>query len=503
MDSILFLSSLIALILYASIWAYYNEALIFMEIFIYCNFRKPLMLYGYWRHKPPPVPNKLGPSDITVIITAGWWTVSVEANRKDFLECLATFLVNNPKHIIIATDTVETAREALKLYGDIRIAFGIGLTTTATFLWTGYPDKRTQIADAIRKVETNLIVFADDHVFVGPNFLKSVAAVFENPHIGLCATKKSVYRETFRTGSYIQNFWLSIWNFFGVIYLERHNVEFRATTSMDGGIPVVSGRAMGGRADLFDSKFLELFTKQELPWNRAVRVTIGDDNFITRWARTHGRGIEFLCTEDATIKTRLGQPWRFSKQCVRWRRTTFQANTEDLLYGAVWKVWPWTTCMSLFPTLINLALVWDPLMVYAFTQSGIYSKLGLFLLLTWIYFAKGIKLLPYFLRHPWDFFIYFCPIPIYHLHAYLHSFISLYSWFTFSDQAWAGRDLKGSQARSIGGLQRRGGTPADRRGRRDGCFSYPSSSLAAPSNGVVRCRIETTQIPRDLASPPY
>lgn len=68
------------------------------------------------------------------------------------------------------------------------------------------------MAMAIPLVQTTLIVFFDDYVFVKPQFLRAVAAVFEDPRVCLCGTKKSAQRTSFQTDLSPGNYWVSVWN---------------------------------------------------------------------------------------------------------------------------------------------------------------------------------------------------------------------------------------------------------------------------------------------------
>ena len=159
---------------------------------------------------------------------------------------------------------------------------------------------------------------------------------------------------------------------------------------------------MGIRTEVVNNdEFLERFVDQRSLMGS--RVVIGDDNFITRWVRVRGCGIKMQCTEDATVETTLGGPWRFLWQCLRWRRATLLFNLEELLDGTVWKDWPWTVWMAHVPALFNPALVWDPMLVIAFAWSNLYSPQRLALLRVCISSTEFVKLLlPHFREHAWD-----------------------------------------------------------------------------------------------------
>ncbi|RYP28951.1 hypothetical protein DL767_006964 [Monosporascus sp. MG133] len=209
---------------------YNNPNLVrFALLFTLRYYRFFISFHGFRRYQPSAVPKNpiFGPKDITLIL----YTRSVlESDNPDFEECLTTWLLNQPAHIIIVTDTEEREGVAKRRYSDTcaRIQSGssrflddIGATDVSvvavSFMHTNFADKHIQLAVAIPMVQMPLIVAFDDHVFVKPRFLQAVAAVFEGPQVGLCGTKKEVRRKALRlphlretAGNYSGLFWGTI-----------------------------------------------------------------------------------------------------------------------------------------------------------------------------------------------------------------------------------------------------------------------------------------------------
>ncbi|KAB5572232.1 hypothetical protein GE09DRAFT_1200980 [Coniochaeta sp. 2T2.1] len=404
----------------------------------YCRFC--ISLYGFWRYRPSPAPEKprFGSGDITAIVC----TTAVATNRH-FEESITNILINQPALLIIVTDTVERQREAEGRYAKIVARHPSQNITPRTdvsrvavsFMSSGKADKRVQMAMAIRTVKTPLIVAFDDHVFPKHTCLQGIANVFQDDRVGLCSVRKR-----------------RIFNLYGVAYLERHNFELRATSGMDGGVFVVSGRAMGIRTELVQrGGFDKAFTNETIPlptleWIVGLfgsrwpeRVTIGDDNFITSWVLNAGYLIKFQNTEDTTIETTLGEPATFVSKCLRWRRTTYYANVRLLLTSSIaWQRWPWTIWLAYIPALFNLALLWDFVLLRAFCQTDLCTGWTLLGFSIWIYFTKTVKMLPYLFRHPQDFLLLYFPVPAYLAFAYFHSLLSFFACLTFWDQSWDG-----------------------------------------------------------------
>ncbi|TVY81479.1 hypothetical protein LSUE1_G007408 [Lachnellula suecica] len=221
-------------------------------------FRLFVNLYSFWRYKPASLPTirTISPKDVTMILP----TVSVsESENPDFEECLTACLLNKPASVIIATDTYFKVTGVNKQLLSIRDKIERGSSNFLSELgptdisgvdvqvtYTGVANKRCQMTHAIPYVQTRLVMFLDDHVFLPRSFLDSVVPVFENPCVGLCGTKKAVRRKHPEAHSLWGRYWELFWNVMGALYLERHNFEIRATNAMDGGVFVVGKVYMQG-----------------------------------------------------------------------------------------------------------------------------------------------------------------------------------------------------------------------------------------------------------------
>ena len=432
-------------------------------------FRLFVNIYSFCRYKPaisPPI-RTISPKDVTMILP----TISVsESDNPDFEECLTTCLINKPASIIIVTDTGCKAAEVNanlvsvqdKIQGGTSTFLrGLGPTNISGIdirvTYTNVTNKRCQITHASRHVQTRLTMFLDDHVFLPHSFLNSVVPVFENSRVGLCGTRKTVRRRSPKADSLYGKYCELFWNVMGALYLARHNFEIQATNAMDGGVFVVSGRAMLVLTEIVqDNNFRNAFNKESFFFGLFGPLHPDDDNFITRWVLRHPKNydIKIQCTEGTTIETTLGQYPKFLAQCLRWARTTFRSNLCSLITDrTVWRRTPWTVWTTYIPSLFNMALFWDCGMLYVLTQTNVYSEsrnptLLLLCFAGWIYLTKLVKLLPYFLRHPTDFLLFFFPIPAYPLFIYGHSLLKLWAGFTFWDHSWTGRNLGASGAKS-------------------------------------------------------
>ena len=349
----------------------------------------------------------LHPSDVTAIIP----TVSLLDNS-DFEECVKKCLFNKPGKIIIVTDTMENAKEVghlLQTFPETDVS-----SVEIRVGYAGVANKREQMAQGIGQVQTKLILFLDDHVFLNPQFLDSVLPAFEDKRVGLCGTTKVVRRQSPKANTLLGKYWERAWNVIGALYLERHNFEARATNSLDGGVPVISGRASMVRTKIVEKDdFLQRFTNERFFFNMYGPLHTDDDNFITRYVERGGWDIKFQHMRGATVETTLGEYPKFPRQCLRWARMTFRQNAGYLARDrVVWKRRPWTVWITFNPSLVNFALLWDSVMVYIFIRTKFFLESGcpktlLVCLGLWICFTKLVKPGDYYRRHPGDFFSVF------------------------------------------------------------------------------------------------
>jgi hypothetical protein len=382
-------------------------------------------------YKPSPVPGldfgSYARLDCTAIIP------TVDPTNKDFLECLKSILVNAPKALILTTVGRRNARICQEILDSFERPYGT--FTEMTVVRSDIPNKRRQLVVAIPTVTTKITLLVDDHVFWPCGaFLPTVLAPFEDMDVGCVGTRKVVRREY---NGIFQNFL----NFIGCTYLARHNFELTATNAIDGGVFVVSGRTSILRTEILqDPAFLKGFINEMFFFGKLGPLNADDDNFITRWLVSHGWKIKFQNTKNATIETTLGESPRLFSQIRRWTRTTWRSNSASLFTdGTVWSVQPWCVYAVYITSFVNFALFYDAALLsslYATTSFGNNST-AVYTLCAWIFVSKMVKLIPHFLRHPFDILM----IPAYILFAYAHSFIKLYALLTFWKITWGGRNL--------------------------------------------------------------
>ncbi|KAE9384859.1 hypothetical protein BT96DRAFT_1026770 [Gymnopus androsaceus JB14] len=372
---------------------------VFTALFLFRYIRFVIHTLSFSMYKPTRVPKKpkFAQVDTTVIIP----TVNPEGS--DFEECIRSILGNNPFQLIVCTPGEERFEIAKSLCAAIDPAI--------TVIKASKANKRVQVDTAI----------------------DNILAPFNDPTVGLVGTSKRACRHALPCFS-IEDFM----EFLGCVYLERANFDTVATSNVDGGVAVISGRTVAMRTRIVqDPAFRDSFLNERFFFGWYNLPNADDDNFITRWMVTKGYGIRFQYCEEATITTTVGQYPKFLGQCLRWSRTTWRSNTASLLTdGTVWRTQPWCVYAVHVTSLINFALFYDGAMIALWGHCSWSSQHSMAWLIIWILGGKMVKPCLHFYRYPKDL-VY---LPGYILFGYYHSiFIKLRAALTFYDASWGTR----------------------------------------------------------------
>ncbi|KAL8991587.1 MAG: hypothetical protein Q9169_007831 [Polycauliona sp. 2 TL-2023] len=278
----------------------------------------------------------------------------------------------------------------------------------------------------LKHVRTAITIFADDDVFWAPSLLASFLAPFENIRVGAVGGLQTLERKSQP----------NLWDFLGVIYLERRKFELAATTTMDGGAGCLSGRTFAIRTGIIQNEQFVNEYRGERWLGFLSLMAADDDNFVTRYLVNRGWQIAFQLTKEAELTTTLEGNSKFLAQCVRWRRTTWRSNFTSLFVdGVVWSRQPWTTYAVYLSSFNPSAVIMDSLLGYTLYRtlqalephSYLPTTLtSMMIFLLWIIFTKTIKFKGHFRRHPGDLKW----LPVLYAFSYLHGLVYLYSLMT-------------------------------------------------------------------------
>ncbi|KAL6360844.1 hypothetical protein LRP88_06552 [Fusarium phalaenopsidis] len=369
----------------ACTWLFINDlwTKIFFTLFILRYARLVGHILGSWIYRPSEiVPDPaFKQEDVTVILP------TVDPQGPDFRECVLSIMANRPASILVVTVGAQL-REQCK---------------------------------AVVESLSNEVNYKGAYLAALPE----------------ATTKKRVRRAT--PGNWG---WSSLVNFIACNYLQRHNWELRASSGIDGGLFVISGRTAVYRTEFLQDtnpNLMEQLCSEEFCFGLLGGTGLGpdDDNFLTRAAMKKGWRIFFQDTEDATIETTLGEWPKFGDQLLRWARTTFRRNPVMLRNPNFLVSYAWSVLMVYWAALVNFALPWDAALIFSVINIKNVQPYQIALLSVWIAWTKVIKILPHFYRHLSD-----TPLVIFQiLFGYVHSFYKLWALITFWDCGWSGRNL--------------------------------------------------------------
>lgn len=356
----------------------------------------------------------------------------------EFRKCINTILANSPGQVIVVTAELPKLRKAQTVCAELEEAAGL---KKGTIIVTAiqHPDKRAQFIHAVKKVETPITCYADDHVFWPVTFLKHALAPFEDPLVGLVGTVKRV--ERVKTGSFKER----LLNYIAVIYLERHNFECTASYNLDGGVFVISGRTALTRTEIVHSvEYCRGFLDEKWWWGTVGPMKVDDDNYTTRFMVNHGYKTVFHNEPAALMLTTLGTEGGYEKfggQLIRWVRTTWRSNSTSLFAERkTWRAHPWTTFAMMISLFFNISLIYDFLLWLTLYKSHYLKEywcaLALFLVV-----CKTIKQVPHLWRNRDDILPFWA---LGMLFGYLHSLFKIWAFFTARNIEWTGR--KGIEA---------------------------------------------------------
>ncbi|EQL28315.1 hypothetical protein BDFG_08931 [Blastomyces dermatitidis ATCC 26199] len=401
----------------------YSPAVKFCLLFAYRYIRLVGNLIAFARYKPMRPPDhhpSFTANNITVIIP------TLEGSGEQLVNTLESILKNAPHRIILST--IDENREKAEI-----IATSVqNHRSKVEVASVSRPKKSHQIAIAVERVHTDIVILADGDVLWPPCLVPWILAPFEDPCMGGVATCQRV-----QTPNNPRISFQYIWWFLGALYLERRNFDCTATTYMDGGVPCLSGRTVAYRTEILQS-CMETFVNET--WF-GKSLNADDDNFLTRWMVTHGIKTYFQSHPDAEVLTTLEESSKFLKQCVRWSRSNWRSNLRSLFIDrAVWWRHPWSTYAVFLTTISQLALLTDTCLIWlchTMTMSNpTLHTWWLGVLLIWMIFTKFIKLSGHYRRRPLDCLLF----PVSALFGYVHCFIKMYALFSLHEDAWGNRE---------------------------------------------------------------
>ena len=380
-------------------------------------------IYANLTYKPIPIPAvpTYTPKDCTVCIP------TVFKDPDELAECIGHVDSCGPSEIfIIVLDSNVAACRALCDANNF---------SNCTVLGVPRLGKRLQMVRALEHIQTRIIVWADDDVFLPTNYLEHLVAIFENPKVGAGSSVQKVRRPG--TSSWATIGVISLW---AQVYIQRRVWNNLASNAIDGSISTLSGRCAAYRADILkDDNFIKEFLGGSF---MGKKLDSDDDKFLTRWVYSHGW--EIAIQTAVCLETTLETDWKYIHQCMRWARARFRGNFLVMRNETYWRSrkYAWGAYIIYFSMFQNPSLFID--LGFAYSLSLILAQVSSetrslcwILFLVWLIFTKIVRMIPYFRRYPQDM----VHIPSLIAFGYFHSLLNIYCLCTLTQTVWGGKDI--------------------------------------------------------------
>ncbi|KAG0258550.1 hypothetical protein BG011_003217 [Mortierella polycephala] len=381
----------------------------------YLWFAIKLLAYFFYRPMMPKAnPTYRSEYDVTIIVP------TIDAGE-EFKEAAHSWLANNPKEIIIITET--KMKDALQELANSVDPARIRVLTVPK------ANKRLQMVEGIRNTTSEIIVFADDDAIWGPTCLEYILACFEDPNMGGVGTSQTVKS----VGRY-----QTVWEVLAGFRLTIRNIEIAASTHIDGGVCCLSGRTAAYRTCILqDPQFQYEFTHDF--WLGKYPLNSGDDKFLTRWMVYHGWNTYVQICKEAELLSTFKDNWRFLKQVLRWTRNTWRSDFRSLFTERrIWSRHPFVAFTMVDKIFNPITLLSGPISVFAMAVQGKFHLPIWDIIISyvvWLMMTRIVKLLPHLFKRPQDVIW----VPAFLIFGYYFAVMKIYALFTLHEVGWGTR----------------------------------------------------------------
>jgi N-acetylglucosaminyltransferase len=354
-------------------------------------------------------------------------SVVVPSYREDpdiLLECLGTWLSQDPSEVIVVIDVDDVeGQQWLAEVDDPRLR-------VIVFRHEG---KRSALGVGIRAASGEIVVLSDSDTQWTDGLLDAVQMPFIDPKVGAVGTQQNVYQR--RT---------SIWRRVADWMVNLRYYDYVPAMGRKGAVICVSGRTAAYRR----SVILPVLPNLEHEFFLGRRCIAGDDGRLT-WL-VLASGYQTVHQSSARALSMFPDTFRaFVKQRVRWSR-----NSARTYLTALWKGWLWrvpfvskVTVMQILLTPVTMGLTLGYLI---FSRLEL-STHGVAIAVAWLLIGRGIRGYSHLRRHPLEIFL----LPLF---ALVVIFVALpvktYALFTMNKQGWLTRssDTVGGEGQNAASL---------------------------------------------------
>lgn len=346
-------------------------------------------------------------------------SVVVPAYREDpdiLLDCLGTWLAQDPDEIVIVPDVEDTeVIRRLSLVEDPRVRV----------LPFEHHGKRSALGVGIRAASSEIVVLVDSDTRWQPGLLAAVQMPFIDPEVGGVGTQQNVYLR--RT---------SVWRRVADWLVNLRYYDYVPAMGRAGAVACLSGRTAAYRRAAIEPVLGNL----ENEFFLGRRCIAGDDGRLT-WL-VLASGYKTVHQSSARALSMFPSSFRaFVKQRVRWSRNSYRCYLTAVYKGWIWRV-PLVTKITVLQILVTPVTMGMALSYLLFSRLQLDGR-GIALVLIWLLVGRGVRGYSHLRRHPQEILL----LPLLALVVIMISLpIKLYAFLTMNKQGWLTRS-----STSIGG----------------------------------------------------
>ncbi|KAF1962860.1 hypothetical protein CC80DRAFT_461247 [Byssothecium circinans] len=414
-------------------WTTQHSLALFTALFLFRYIRAiSNLLAARFLYKPIPISATpmYTTRDVTVVIS------TTSLSQRGIHSVIRSILAHDIPSLILTTSGMRIASQIANFnatFTDPRIT---------VLREVDVPNIRRQVLAAMPRVKTPFFVRQDDHTDWPQNvdFIPSLLAPLENEKVAAVGP----VAEACRTVCPVS--FKGFGDFIGRAYLQGRSREFRASTSIDGGISCLEGRFGLFRTSVFtDQEFIHAYTNEYYTewWGYGKRrgpLNADDDIFHTKWIFKKGWSIKIQAGRESVLISELGRWPQYFEQTLRWSRTGWRTNAKELT-GDLWR---WRRFPYSFYAVVVYAWGKNSLLhdICLFVLLGAFSGgreeevewwiVWYLLLAAWIVGVRVVKIFPLLWREPRDV-IY---VPGYLVWIYVNALIRIYAFWTCGKTEW-------------------------------------------------------------------
>jgi N-acetylglucosaminyltransferase len=354
-------------------------------------------------------------------------SVVVPAYREDpdiLLECLATWLAENPDEVIVVPDAddVEVQRRLAQVR-DSRLRV----------LAFAHQGKRSALGVGIRAAAGEIVVLCDSDTRWKAGLLRHIQAPFADPRVGGVGTQQNVYQRT-----------TSIWRRIADWLVNLRYYDYVPAMGRAGAVACLSGRTAAYRRAVVTP----LLPHLENEFFLGRRCIAGDDGRLT-WL-VLAAGYRTVHQSSARAISMFPDSFRaFVKQRIRWSRNSYRCYLTALWKGWLWRA-PLVTKITVLQILLTPVTMGMALGYLVFSRLEFTGR-GAAVAAIWLLGGRAIRGWSHLRRHPQEVLL----LPVLALVVIFISLpIKFYALLTMNKQGWLTRsaDSLGGEGQSAGTL---------------------------------------------------